>query len=329
MNPSQPSFDPETEEQAALWAARLDGSGLTAAELESLESWLAADAARGALLSEYRGLSGDLARVLPVLAAEGRVEMPRRERGPVRSLLANRWIVSAALAALVVAAAVWTRMPARSETMATNTAQRRSFTLADGTLVELNANTSIVVENGRSERRVRLSGGEAFFVVSKDKSRPFVVETPAGSMRDIGTEFNVRAESDSQLEVTVTEGSVQVTPRGAQGSPQVLVAGDQLTSLDGAVSMSALSARSLDDTLAWRKGMIVCDGMPLSEAVARFARYNGLKIAVTAGAARQKIGGIFRIDDPGSFYDDLESVYKVRVTRESDGSAKLSSAADH
>jgi transmembrane sensor len=281
------------------------------------------------LLSEYRGLSGDLARVLPVLAAEGRVEAPRRERAALGTFLANRWVVSAGVAALVVAAAVWTRMPGRSETMETNTAQRRSFTLADGTLVELNANTSIVVENGRSERRVRLSGGEAFFVVSKDKSRPFVVETPAGSMRDIGTQFNVRADSDSQLEVTVTEGSVQVTPSGTQGASQVLVAGDQFESLDGSVSMRTLSAHSLDDTLAWRKGMIVCDAMPLSEAVARFARYNGIKIAVTPGAAGQKIGGIFSIDDPKSFYDDIESVYNVRVTHESDGSDKLSSAAEH
>lgn len=329
MNPSHTPFDPETDEQAALWAARLDGSELTATERASLEEWLAAEPARAALLSEYRGLSGDLARVLPELAAEGRVETPRRDRGPVRSLLANRWIVSAALAALVVAAAVWTRMPGRSETMATITAQRRSFTLADGTTVELNANTSIVVENGRSERHVRLSGGEAFFVVSKDKSRPFVVETPAGSMRDIGTEFNVRAESDSQLEVTVAEGSVQVTQAGSSGSPQVLVSGDQLTSRDGSVSVRALSARSVDDTLAWRKGMIVCDGMTLSEAVERFARYNGLKIAVTAGAAGHRIGGIYRIDDPNSFYDDLESIYNVRVTRGSDGSARLSSAAEH
>jgi transmembrane sensor len=330
MNPSHPHFDADTDEQAALWAARLDGSVLTHAERASLEEWLAADTSHGALLSEYLGLSGDLARVLPVLAAEGGVEAPRAERKSFHGLLASRWFAVAALAAVVVAAAVWTKMPlGRSETIATTSAQRRSFKLADGTVVELNANTSIVVENGRSERRVHLADGEAFFVVSKDKSRPFVVETPAGTVRDIGTEFNVRAESDSQLEVTVTEGSVQVSPGGGQASPQVLVAGDQLTSLYGSVSVTTLSARTLDDTLAWRKGMIVCEGMPLSEAVERFAHYNGLKITVTPGAAVQKIGGIFRIDDPNSFYDDLETVYKVRVTHDSDGSAKLSSASEH
>ncbi len=330
MNPSQPPFDPDTDEQAALWAARLDGSELTAAEHASLEEWLAADKARGQLLSEYRGLSGDLGRVLPALAAEGRVEAPRRERRPVRSLLANRWLAPAALVALVVAAAVWTQMPSgRPQTIATNTAQRRSFTLADGTVVELNANTSLTVENGRAERRVHLAGGEAFFVVSRDKSRPFVVETPAGVVRDIGTQFNVRAESDTDLEVTVTEGSVQVSPVGNQDGPKVLVAGDQLAALDGTVSVKALAARTLEDALAWRKGMIVCDGMPLSEAVARFARYNGIKITVTPGAARQKIGGSFSIDDPDSFYDDLQTMYKVRVAHETDGSARLSSAADH
>jgi transmembrane sensor len=329
MNPSQPPFDPDTDEQAALWAARMDGSDLTDAERSRLEEWLAADGARGLLLSEYRGLSGDLGRVLPALAAEGRVEAPRMQGGPVRTRLANRWIAIGALAALVVAAAVWTRMPSgRPQTIATDTAQRRSFTLADGTVVELNANTSITVENGRSERRVHLAGGEAFFAVSRDKSRPFVIETPAGEVRDIGTQFNVRAESDTDLEVTVSEGSVQVSPAGTREGPQVLVAGEQLTDLDGSVSVRALSGHALDDSLAWRKGMIVCDGMPLSEAAARFARYNGLKITVTPDVARQKMGGIFRIDDPDSFYDDLKN-YKVRVTHEPDGSAKLSVAADH
>jgi transmembrane sensor len=329
MNQSHQPFDPDTDEQAALWAARLDGSVLTAAEKAELDRWLAADASRAILLSEYRGLSGDLARLLPVLVAEGGVERPREAREPVRSLLSGRWIAAGTLAAVVVAAAVWTQVySGRPETIATRSAQRRSFTLTDGTVVELNANTSIVVESGGSERRVRLADGEAFFVVKKDKSRPFVVETPAGAVRDIGTEFNVRAESESQLEVTVAEGSVQVSNGGTREGPRVLVAGDQLTSIDGSVSVSALDPRNLDDALAWRKGMIVCDGMPLSEAVARFAHYNGLRITVTPDAAAHKIGGIYRIDDPSSFYNDLETVYKVRVTHESDGSDELSSAPE-
>src|SRR5208282_5108598 len=104
------------------------------------------------------------------------------------------WIAAAALACAVVAAAVWFGMPGpRPESIATASSQRRSFTLSDGTVVELNANTSAQFENGRSERRVRLAEGEAYFVVTKDKERPFIVDTPAGTVRVTGTVFIVRA----------------------------------------------------------------------------------------------------------------------------------------
>jgi transmembrane sensor len=334
MNRTHPSSEPEVEEQASLWAARLDGSTLSPSERAELEAWLAGDSARGELLSRYRDLSSDLAEVLPALAAAGAVESPSREGRASRRAWSPGWFAAAALACAVVAAAVWYGMPRpRPESIATASAQRGSFTLSDGTMVELNANTSAQFQNGRSERRIRLAEGEAYFVVTKDKERPFIVETPAGTVRVTGTVFNVRAAS-SELEVTVVEGTVRVRPGGPdaeESEAKVLVAGDQLTSLAGTAVVRALSAGAVDDALAWRRGLIVCKGMPLTEAVARFARYNGLRITVTPGAASQTaggIGGIFGIDDPGSFYEDLGTMYHLRVSRGPDGSARVSSATE-
>ncbi|HXN34755.1 MAG TPA: FecR domain-containing protein, partial [Opitutaceae bacterium] len=243
------------------------------------------------------------------------------------------WIGAAAMAAAVAVGLFWTEATrVRPETIATVSAQRRSFTLADGTRVELNANTSVLVENGRAERRVRIADGEAFFVVSRDRTRPFIVETAAGSVRVTGTIFNVRTASASELEVTVVEGSVQVRPGDPGGTlaaaPTALVAGDQLSSRAGSVSVRALSAGALDDALAWRRGQIACDGMPLSEVLARFAHYNGLKVTVTPGAERKRSGGIFGIDDPKSFYEDIAQAYNVRVTPGSDGGVRVSSATE-
>jgi transmembrane sensor len=233
-----------------------------------------------------------------------------------------------------MAVALWTGIPGgRPETIATPAGKRGSFTLSDGTVVELNANTSMLVENGRGERRVHLADGEAFFVVSKDRARPFIIETPAGSVRVTGTIFDVRTASSSDLEVTVVEGSVQVSPNGTKGAPAsgpvVLTAGDQLSARDGSESLTLLSAGALDDALAWRRGLIVCRGMPLPEAIARFAHYNGLKITVTPAASRQTasgIGGIFSIDDPQSFYDDLGTMDNLHVSRQPDGSVRVSGA---
>lgn len=325
----------DADEQAALWAARLDGSTLSPSERAVLEEWLAGDRARGELLSRYRDLSSDLGEVLPALAAAGAVESPRGEGRGSRRAWAPGWIAAAALACAALAAAAWFSMPgARPESIATASAQRRAFTLSDGSVAELNANTRVQFENGRSERRVLLSDGEAYFAVTKDKERPFIVETPAGTVRVTGTVFNVRTVATSELEVTVVEGTVQVRPGAAgagRAAASVLVAGDQLTSLAGNAVVRALPAGAVDDALAWRRGLIVCRGMPLSEAVARFAHSNGLRITVTPAAVRQTsggIGGVFSIDDPASFYEDLGAMYHVRVSRGPDGSALVSGAAE-
>lgn len=321
---SDPSDDP-----AALWAARLDGAGLSPAERAELDAWLAGDHERRVRLAEYCQLSVDLGRLLPGLAAEGRIERPPGKTAPM-GLWRPRWAVALALA-LVAAAGVWVGRPAaRPERIAAPAGSVRSFTLADGTKVELNANTGLLVENGRSERRVRLAEGEAFFEVSKDKARPFVVETPAGLVRVTGTRFDVRTDAPSELEVTVVEGTVQVRPsEESGGSPREtreLHPGDRLVAQDGGVGVRALSSGSVDDALAWRDGQVVFDGTPLSEVLARAARYHGRgDITASRGAAVHAISGRMRLDDLDEFFSDLEHVDPtLHVVRGPGGGARVS-----
>ncbi len=320
-------FDPSAEEQASLWAARLEGSELAPADRAELDAWLAGDAGRRELLSNYCQLSARLDRLVPQLVDAGSVAMPPE---PVRGAWAP-WKVAAAglLAASLAVAAVWIARPGdRMENLSTPVGKRGAFTLADGTRVELNANTSIFVENSSAARRVRLSNGEAFFVVSKDKARPFTVETPAGSVRVTGTIFNVFTEASSQLEVTVVEGSVQVRPGEAAGSqaqgPIVLGAGDRLTDQGGAVSLSALSGAEMQDTLAWRKGQIVCVGMPLSEALARYAHYHGRRITVSAAAGKVPVGGVYGLGDLDEFLAYVRQGLNLRVEQGADGLVRVS-----
>src|SRR6185369_15486893 len=143
---------------------------------------------------------------------------------------------------------------------------RDAITLTDGSRVELNARTSIQVEIGAKERRVRLADGEAFFTVAKDPSRPFIVETPAGSVRVTGTVFNVRSESATQLEVIVAEGSVQVRPGQEGAAPYALTARDRLSCVGADVKTAKLSATELENALAWREGRIVFVGTPVRAA---------------------------------------------------------------
>jgi transmembrane sensor len=331
MKPSTWHLDPAADEQAALWAARLDGSVLSAADRAALDAWLSGNPVHRTMLSAYCQFSADLEQQLPLMEgikAESAGIQPSLQTAQPRPWL--RWPALAGVAlsaAAAVALGFWlTAPPTQFENIASAVAQRQEVTLADGTRIQLNAQTSLVADLGRSERHVRLASGEAFFAVSKDKSRPFIVETPAGSVRVTGTHFDVRAESPSDLEVTVAEGSVLVRPGnmgGATPSPVSLGAGDRFSRGSRGTDVKRLSPAALEDALAWRQGQVVFTDVPLREALACFARYHGRGITATAAAADLHVGGRYSLDDLDGFFTALEQVLPVRVTRDLSGTVQV------
>jgi transmembrane sensor len=338
MNASTPHLNPAAEEQASLWAARLDGAVLSAEQRIALDAWLAADPAHRAVLSHYCQFSADLEQQLPLLA--GIRELSAEVQPSLATARPHPWsrwpmMASVALtAAAAVALVFWLARPASQfENLATPVAQRRALTLADGTRVELNARTSLQVEIDGRRRHVRLVTGEAFFAVHKDPSRPFIVETPAGSVRVTGTQFNVRADSLTVLEVTVTEGSVQARPGdvGGQAAASVaLTAGDKLAVRAGATpEVQTLSPTALANALAWRQGQAVFVSVPLREALACFARYHGRLITVTPDAANLPVGARVSLDDLDGFFATLQEALPVNVTRQPNGSVVVSRRTEH
>jgi transmembrane sensor len=320
------------EEQASLWAARLDGSVLSAVDRTALEAWLATDPAHRVLLSAYCQFSADLEQQLPLLAGV-RDELAESSTATktAQPLPWLRWPILAGAALTVAAALVvilWQGRPQNQfQNITTPVAQRQEVTLADGSHIELNAQTALVVEFTGGDRRVRLAGGEAYFHVSKDPARPFFVETPAGSIRVTGTQFNVRTETTASLEVTVLEGTVQVRA-GGTATPESLHAGDKLSAeAGGAPVLTALTPDQLGAALAWRQGKIVFAGTPLREALGRFARYHGRNLTASDEAAKQLVGGFYSLDDLDGFLSSLEerdfSSTPLRVTRGLDGAVRV------
>jgi transmembrane sensor len=330
MSKTDNHFNPAAEEQAALWAARLDGASASGVDRPALNAWLAENPAHRELLAAYCQLSADLEAKLPVLAAAALGDLPST---PAQHSHRGKWFAAIGLAAAAALAVVlWTRSNSTppAENMVTAVAQRSSFTLSDGSHVDLNAQTSLRFDLDNHRRHVLLASGEAYFDVQKDPSRPFIVETPAGSVRVTGTHFNVRVDSASSLEVTVSEGSVQAHPAdaaGASSSPHSLTSGDQLTATGGAVTVRQLSPTALDDVLAWRQGQVVFDGTPLNEALARFARYHGRGITVSRDAAGKRVGGRYSLDDLDGFLSFIEEGLQVHVTRELNGTLQVSARA--
>ncbi len=332
MNPFSESKDSAIDDEASLWAAKLDGSTLSATDRLALDEWLESNPQHRAALSQYCQFSADLEQQMPLL--EGIKEQSVGIRGTPATAQPSPWLrwpmmAGAALtAAAAVAVVFWVTQPAQQfRTIATPAAKRDTLTLADGTRVELNAQTNLQIEISPQGRKVRLASGEAFFSVHKDPSRPFTVETPTGSVRVTGTKFDVRSDASGTLAVTVLEGSVLAHPAGGggqSGSPFSLRAGDSLVATPGGVKRNALSVSDLDDTLAWRQGQVVFKGVPLKDALACFARYHGRGITATPEVAELTVGAHFSLDDLDGFFEGLESALPaIKVIHNSNGTIQV------
>lgn len=107
----------------------------------------------------------------------------------------------------------------------------KKFTLIliDSTNIELNSNTSIAFDNSLTSkyRHIDLQG-EAFFDVTHDKSRPFIVQSSDLKIKVLGTEFNVsNYKENNYTSTTLIDGSIDVSNQ--QNEHQIIQPGSQAT----------------------------------------------------------------------------------------------------
>ncbi|MCB9044529.1 MAG: FecR domain-containing protein [Chitinophagales bacterium] len=132
-------------------------------------------------------------------------------------------------------------------------------TLPDGTVVTLNAGASVTFDSKFSgnTRDVKLEG-EAFFDVTPNKKKPFIITTDNASIKVVGTSFNVKS-SEKITEVIVETGIVEVSKKKAMVK---LTPGEKTTVLQNS---EKLVKEKVDDVLYnyYRTKELVCKNTPL------------------------------------------------------------------
>lgn len=144
--------------------------------------------------------------------------------------------------------------------------------LADSSRVWLNAETRLryPVAFAGTERRVELTG-EAYFEVSKDATRPFIVRANGVDVRVLGTSFNVAAYG-AEVVTTLVEGRVAVEA----GSKRVTLEPDRQAVWDG----KQMEVRQVDASNygLWRKGIFYFEDRRLEEILDALARWYGVEV---------------------------------------------------
>ncbi|MFW5761836.1 MAG: FecR family protein [Cyclobacteriaceae bacterium] len=112
----------------------------------------------------------------------------------------------------------------------TTKGQKLNLTLPDGSSIKLNAESRLVIDStfGKQNRLVHLQG-EAYFHVSRDTVRPFIIRTNDLETRVLGTSFNINAyEGQQNIEVAVESGKVNISSLQDEQSEE-LTANQMLT----------------------------------------------------------------------------------------------------
>lgn len=180
------------------------------------------------------------------------------------------------------------------------------ITLADGTLVWLNAASSIrfpVVFTG-TERKVTITG-EAYFEVAKNAAMPFRVKAAASEIEVLGTHFNVNAyEDEASIRTTLLEGSVKVaaTALSVNQLPVLLKPGQQSV-ISKAGKISIQNDADIEEAIAWKNGRFQFKSADLNSILRQISRwydvdvvYNGkVDLHFTGQLARnENVSNVFR-----------------------------------
>ena len=329
-----PSNDPldAAEAGAADWDAKLRGARTSPHDRQAFAEWLDRD-------PENRAANGRLQSALSTLRAhaDGEELSHLREEAwhAVRQSKQRRLVaVVASLAAAIILLFVGVTthigrngvakpVPATDTVYATSGDTRTKVTLADASVVTLDAGTQLTARLGPATREVTLLTGRALFEVAKDARRPFIVRAKGRTITALGTIFDVSLSS-RELRVTLAEGKVAVRPARPRAGQdlQILKPRQQFIERAGAAG-PMLRFVDAERALGWTEGQVYFEDEPLAIAVEEMNRNAAAEIVVDPSAADLRINGMFRTSNQAGFLEALELVLPVAVRRDGQGRVRV------
>lgn len=232
----------------------------------------------------------------------------RRRRGKLKTLAGS---------VLLLPLTVFLLLPSWQAQHMTARNELKTLTLAGGTRVFLDADTSLDVARANGAAVLQLHRGR----IMVDSSAAQAADKPQvaaghGHFTPVGTRFVVSTSAD-QTDLAVLQGRVRARPDsdGLTGKPIEARAGERLR-------VTARGIESVtDDGLqpgSWTDGVIEADNARLDDVLAALGRYHRGWLRCDAAIASLRVTGVFHVDDIDGALHALQQSLPVQITRNTD-----------
>ncbi len=203
-----------------------------------------------------------------------------------------------------------------------NVPKKRSYTvkLQDGSCVVLNSESSIVYPGkfANEAREVEING-EAYFEVTKDAQKPFIVKTPYQEVLVKGTSFNVKAYSyEKTIKTTLVEGNVEIkycTTDNREMYEQLKP--NEQFSLE--IENREGSKREVDVSkyISWKDGIYFFESERLEDIMNNISRWYGLTVMFKSNTLKEIVlsGKLRKDENPGHLIRTIDNLNVVEIIK--------------
>ncbi len=313
MPNTHPSSDKQSvSDQATAWFARLQADDVTAVEQAQFKHWYRKSREHAKAYDKIRQLWELLEapgkRVHTLLEAE----QSALKRPPLSGRQPSYARRLTALPVLILTVLLSYQLPKHYQNWQSDyhtvAGKQLTLVLNDGSRLTLNTDTALKVDFSASQRHIDLLRGEAYFQVSPDKSRPFIVSNGIANARAVGTAFSVKKTGDD-MRVIVNEGTVEVSA-GKADVPALVHINQQVDCQQGQIG--PVMSSDIMETLAWQRGQLIFKRQPLARVIEEVNRYRSGQIMLINPKLKQRVvSGVFDTADPNAVVDGIKTALKV------------------
>ena len=195
--------------------------------------------------------------------------------------------------------------------------QIRRIQLADGSQVELNANSSLRVSRlarWQAVRRVELTGDGFFSVVHTVDNRPFVVHLPSGQQVDVlGTEFSVSSRHE-HTKIVLKRGAVRLTYQERHKARQRTLKPGEWVELSQSGVVDVGQTAQPDRLMAWRSHQFVFDHTSLTQVARQLTDRFGTQIVIAdSSIANRTITGVIEAHTANELLNTIQRLIPIRL----------------